>query len=190
MSDKPSYLGLLNAIAVGEQGGETLLDAWAAATPNPAVRATMEAVALREGEHAKSFAKRINELGYSVIPKEDPGLAARCEIAGSTTLTDCEKFERLGYKRVQETTDTDVFSKFFDDVTMDVRTGELMGRYISEERDSVRMLRACYNAVASEDTSSADTSALEARLDRIESALAELAAATVGTSDGKVKAKR
>jgi rubrerythrin len=178
MSDKPSYLGLLNAIAVGEQGGETLLKAWAAATPNPAVRATMEAVALREGEHAKSFAKRINELGYSVVPKEDPDLAGRCDIAGSTTLTDCEKFERLGYKRAEENKDKDIFAKFFDDVTMDIRTGELMGRYVSEERDSVRMLRACYNAVSSATMGSADTTSLEARLDRIEAALAQLAAAS------------
>jgi rubrerythrin len=190
MSDKPSYLGLLNAIAVGEQGGETLLNAWAAATPNPAVRATMEAVALREGEHAKSFAKRINELGYSVVPKEDPGLAGRCAIAGSTALTDCEKFEQLGYKRVEE--DKDIFSNFFDDVTIDIRTGELMGRYVSEERDSVRMLRACYNAVSAVDTMAvADTAALEARLDRIEAALTELASASVAsTSNGKVKARK
>ena len=188
MSEKPSYLGLLNAIAVGELGGEVLFTEWAAATPNDDVRAVLETVALREGEHAKSFAKRINELGYSVIPKEDADLPARCAIAGSDALTDCEKFERLGFNR--PASNTDIFAKFFDDVTMDVRTGELMGRYISEERDSVRMLRACFNAVAADDAGAADTSALEARLDRIELALAELAAATVGTSDGKVKAKR
>jgi rubrerythrin len=192
MSDKPSYLSLLNAIAVGELGGEVLFNEWAAATPNDDVRAVLQTVALREGEHAKSFAKRINELGYSVIPKEDPDLAGRCAIAGSTTLTDCEKFERLGYKRVEENNDEDTFSNFFDDLTMDIRTGEFMGRYVSEERDSVRMLRDCYNAVSAADTmGAAATTALEARLDRIEAALAELAAASRGsTSDGKIKAKK
>ncbi len=29
-------------------------------------------------------------------------------------------------------------------MTMDVQTGALMGRYISEERDTGRQLRACY----------------------------------------------
>ena len=81
MSDKPSYLGLLNAIAVGEAGGEALFEAWAAATPNDDVRAVLTTVALREGEHARQFTKRINELGYSVIPKDDPGLPDRVAMA-------------------------------------------------------------------------------------------------------------
>jgi rubrerythrin len=187
MSDKPSYLGLLNAIAVGELGGERIFNEWAAATPNDNVRAVLETVALREGEHAKSFAKRINELGFSVIPKEDPGLAERCELAGSKSLNDCEKFERLGFNRAP--TDTDIFAKFFDDITMDIQTGELMGRYVSEERDTGRMLRACYAAISA--SNGAPTTAIEERLERIERALAELTAASVkSTGNGKAKVKK
>jgi hypothetical protein len=187
MSDKPSYLSLLNAIAVGELGGELLFNEWAAATPNDNVRAVLETVALREGEHAKSFAKRINELGFSVIPKEDPGLADRCGIVGSKTLNDCEKFERLGFNRASKEP-TDIFAKFFDDVTMDIQTGELMGRYVSEERDTGRMLRSCYEAISAGNGQA--TSAIEERLERIECALTELAAATANGSNGKVKSKK
>src|SRR5882757_6594241 len=141
MSDKPSYLGLLNSIAVGEADGEELLCAWAAATPRADVRATLEAVMVREGEHAKSFAKRINELGYSVREKVAPDHAGRMEIARSTTLSDCEKFEQLNTGAKPQGT-TDIFARFFDDDTIDIGTGQLMGRYISEERDSNRMLQA------------------------------------------------
>lgn len=189
MSDKPSYLGLLNAIAVGELGGELLFNEWAAATPDDNVRAVLQTVALREGEHAKSFAKRINELGFSVIAKEDPGLADRCSIVGTRGMSDCEKFERLGFNKAPK--DTDIFAKFFDDISMDIQTGELMGRYVSEERDTGRMLLSCYSAVSAANTAS--TTAIEERLERIECALAELAAAASSSStnglNGKAKAK-
>ena len=49
----------------------------------------------------------------------------------------------------------DPFGKMFDDTTIDIQTGELLGRYIAEERDSGRILRACYEELklraASED---------------------------------------
>ena len=53
MSSKPTYLGLLNAVAVAELGGESLFKAWAAVTPNEEVRALLQTVALREAEHAR-----------------------------------------------------------------------------------------------------------------------------------------
>ncbi len=174
MSDKPSYLGLLNSIAVGEAGGEQLFCAWAAVTPSPDVKAVLEAVMLREGEHAKSFAKRINELGYSVLPKEDPNLAARVAIASSPTLSDCEKFDKLNVGATPKD-GTDVFAKFMDDITIDVQTGQLMGRYIAEERDSNRMLQGCRAVVAAQ-MNGGGTAELEGRLARIEDALGKLLA--------------
>jgi len=177
MSDKPSYLGLLNSIAVGEAGGEELFCAWASVTPSPDVKAVLEAVMLREGEHAKSFAKRINELGYSVLPREDPNQKSRVAIAASTTLSDCEKFSQLAVG-VAPKNGTDVFAKFMDDLTIDVQTGQLMGRYIAEERDSNRMLQSCRAIVEAEMNGSSNngTAELEARLGRIEQALEQLLA--------------
>jgi hypothetical protein len=174
MSDKPSYLGLLNSIAVGEADGEELFCAWAAATPRADVRATLEAVMLREGEHAKSFAKRINELGFAVRETEAPNHAARMEIARSTTISDCEKFEKLNIGVKPQ--GTDVFARFMDDITIDIGTGQLMGRYIAEERDSNRMLQACRAVVSADMNGAGDTSELDARLARIENALSQLLA--------------
>jgi hypothetical protein len=183
MTEKPSYLGLLNAIAVGERGGEELFEAWACATSDEDVRCVLRTVALREGEHARSFAKRIDELGYSVLDRPDPELPGRVEIARSTTLTDREKFERLGFHR-DPGPGPDAFARFFEDTTMDIETGTLMGRYVSEERDTGRRLRACYTALVARDadlsTSATIVSDLSARLDRIECALAELVEATSG----------
>jgi hypothetical protein len=191
MTEKPSYLGLLNAIAVGERGGEQLFEAWACATTNDDVRCVARTVALREGEHARSFAKRIDELGFGVIDRDDPDLPARIEIAASTKLTDREKFEKLGFNR-EPRPGPDVFAKFFEDTTMDIETGTLMGRYVSEERDTGRRLRACYSAlVACDDAAmgSASTTVdeLSARLERIECALAELVEVT---SNGKKPSKK
>lgn len=180
MSEKPSYLGLLNAIAVGELGGETLFQAWAATTTSHDVRCVLQTVALREGEHARAFAKRIDELGYSVRDRPDPDLAGRVQIARSTTMSDCEKFERLGFAK-DPGTGPDIFARFFDDISMDIQTGELMGRYVSEERDTGRRLRACHAALraaqpaSTGSTNDAAAAALMERLDRIECTLTELA---------------
>ena len=66
MPDKPSYLGLLNAIAVAETRACEYLTAWIAVTPSPEVAAVLRRVAAREGEHGMTFAKRIDELGFQV----------------------------------------------------------------------------------------------------------------------------
>ena len=39
MSTKPTYIGLLNAIANGERGGHALFSAWSAATRNSRLKA-------------------------------------------------------------------------------------------------------------------------------------------------------
>jgi hypothetical protein len=46
--------------------------------------------------------------------------------------------------------------------------GGLLGRYIAEERDSGRMLRACDAELCAESDGTASNDALEARLTRIE----------------------
>jgi hypothetical protein len=143
MSDKPTYLGLLNAIAVGEARAHAYLSAWAKVTADPDVRGVLCTVAAREGEHGMSFAKRINELGYSVREKDDPGFAKRMRIAGSER-TDLEKMEKLGLNRLDTGEAPDVFDDVFKNHSIDIGTGEMLGRYIAEERDSARLLRCCY----------------------------------------------
>ncbi|MGH8977812.1 MAG: hypothetical protein ACRDV7_07030 [Acidimicrobiia bacterium] len=143
MSDKPSYLGLLNAIAVAESRAHEYLDAWISVTPNAEVCAVLRTVAAREGEHGMSFAKRVNELGYDVRVKEDPRHARALEIAASDR-SDLEKMEALGFAGIDRGDQPDVFDDFFKDHSIDIHTGELLGRYIAEERDTGRLLRSCY----------------------------------------------
>jgi rubrerythrin len=150
MSDKPSYLGLLNAIAVAESTAHEYLQAWIAVTPSAEVCAVLRTVAAREGEHGMVFAKRIDELGFQVRQKDDPGRAKRFEIAGSD-CSDLEKMKALGLNRLDSGDKPDIFDDFFRDHSIDIRTGELLGRYIAEERDSARLLRACYEQLKKSD---------------------------------------
>lgn len=200
MSDKPSYLGLLNALSLAESAAHEYLECWIAATPRDDVRGILQAVSVREGEHGKTFAKRINELGYTLKVSDDPEVAKRAaksmEIAARTDLSDLEKFERFGLGRLDssDSDEPDVFARFFNDKTIDIRTGELLGRYICEERDSGRLLRGCYEQLKAEANGTAMTSAtddrlcaLEAKLDQVCAAVEHLADAIAPAANGKAK---
>ncbi|MEE2783348.1 MAG: hypothetical protein VYE04_08305, partial [Pseudomonadota bacterium] len=63
MAKKPSYIGLLNAVANGERGGYELFKAWSASTQDEQLKPTLDMVAIREMEHSWAFEKRLNELG-------------------------------------------------------------------------------------------------------------------------------
>jgi hypothetical protein len=142
MSDKPSYLGLLNAIAVNEARAHQYLQVWIDKTSDPEVKAVLQTVAWREGEHGMSFAKRVNELGYGLRDRDDLNLADRLEVAGSDR-PDLEKMEYFGQDRLDEV--LGAFDTIFSDHSIDIQTGELLGRYVAEEFDTARLLRCCYD---------------------------------------------
>lgn len=180
---RPSYLGLLNAISVAEAHAECYLDAWAGATERGDVRRVISTVALREGEHAKAFAKRICELGFDVKQRVDPDLERKMEIASSRHLSDREKFEKLGLAGPVDTSEPDIFAGMMADPNIDITTGGLLGRYIAEERDSGRLFRACYEQLCGEEMATATTDAEKAaakkrskseRLTDVEARLARL----------------
>ena len=177
MATKPSYIGLLNAIAVAECQAEGYFKAWAAVTPSDEVRQVLTTVGLREGEHGKAFEKRLCELGFGVQPRDDAKAAERVAIAGRTDLSDKEKFERLGLVQGDGGEGPDVFTSMFADQTIDIQTGALLGRYIAEERDSGRMLRACYaqlSGAPASNGSAANGADLAGQLGRIEQLLERL----------------
>ena len=147
MSEKPTYLGLLNAVALAEGSAHCYLTEWAGVTKDEDVRKVLLTVAAREGEHAASFTKRINELGYELRQKPDEGLDKKLEIVRSD-CSDLEKLEALGLQRLDTGDGPDLFDDFFKDHSIDIRTGELLGRYIAEERDTGRLLRGCYGVFA------------------------------------------
>jgi hypothetical protein len=147
MSDKPSYVGLLNALALGERRAAEYLRVWIGVTENDEVRATLHTIMLREAEHGIMFEKRLDELGFGLIDKPDPFQERAMEIASSTTMTDREKLEALKLHRGPTTGTPDVFDRFFENKDLDPQTGGLLGRYIAEERDTGRRFAACYNAL-------------------------------------------
>lgn len=172
MADKPSYLGLLNAIAVGEGRAYTLLDAWAKATPNTAVAAVLNLVAIREREHAAAFTKRLCELGFGIKEAPRGDFDAKLVFAKSDAA-DRDKFESvLGYAKSERTDDP--LAAVFSDQTIDVQTGELLGRYIAEERDSERRLRACYASLGKDTAADQALAEICARLERLTASIEEL----------------
>lgn len=192
MSNKPSYLGLLNAIAVGESRGYQLLSTWAGCTRDAELAKVLNVIALREQEHAAAFEKRICELGYSVRRKDDPAFDARLEAAGSA-ISDRKKFKKvLGFskknaskKNADATNQPDQFANFFNDPNIDIQTGALLGRFIAEERDSGRHLRGAYESLNGRAASAPEGEGREldqicARLDALTATIEELKAARSG----------
>ena len=198
MSDKPSYLKLLNAVSNAESAAHEYLEAWIAVTPSDDVRGVLQAVSVREGEHGKAFAKRINELGFNVRAKDDPDRESRMAYAASG-VSDLDKMEKFGLGKLDTGDKPDVFDGFFRDHSIDIRTGELLGRYIAEERDSGRLLRSCYEQLqaGAGGTGGASTdrlAALEAKLDEVCAAVGQLTAlvapAAPARTNGQAKAGR
>jgi rubrerythrin len=138
MSSKPTYLGLLNAIANGEARAGGYFGAWLKLAKNREVRRVVEIVANREAEHGLAFEKRIIELGYSVLDRPDPKADEKMAVLSDPAKGDLEKLLFLGYGEDRP----DPFGTFFDDHSIDPQTGALMGRYLAEERDTIRRLRA------------------------------------------------
>ena len=145
---EPSYIPLLNSIAVNEAKGEILLNTWADATQDPALEQALRFVALREGEHHWAFAKRMSELGHSVceetafqVFKDFDELVAHV----GSDASDAEKIARRD--NGGESDGPDIFSSFFNDTSIDPQTGGLLGRYIAEERDSGRLLKTEYDRI-------------------------------------------
>jgi len=183
---KPSYLGLLNAIALGEGRAHQYLSCWAAKTPDPDVQKIIATVAIREGEHSHAFTKRLCELGYTVQDRPDPSFERNMEIANAD-CSDLEKFEAFGYRANEMPRDP--FKGIFDDETIDPQTGALLGRYVAEERDSGRMLRACADILRQRAGGARRGSAGTSELRDLHSRLDEICAA-IGKLQTEVTALR
>jgi rubrerythrin len=166
----------LNAIACAETRAGEYLSAWAEVTPDPDVRAVLCKVALREYEHGAAFAKRINELGYEVRETDDPSFEKNMEAVRSDR-SDLEKLEAVGLLRFCDDDEPDIFDGFFRDHSIDIQTGELLGRYIAEERDTLRLVQGCKAHLESKGSAGASSDRLasvEDKLDAVCRAVDEL----------------
>jgi len=172
-TEKPTYLGLLNAIAVGESRGRELLDAWAQKTSLADLKQLLTLVSIRAQEHAASFTKRLCELGYAVHPSPAGDFDARLAMMRSNS-SDRVKFDCL-FDFAKPVLGSDALSTIFHDKSIDIDTGALLGRFIAEERDSEQRLRACYEQLR--DTPADDTlNEICARLERLTRSIEELKA--------------
>jgi len=174
-SNKPSYLGTLNAIVNGERRGFEFLDAWASKTKNADLAGMLKTVALREAEHAASFEKRMCELGFSLIEKEDPKFEKTMEIV-SSSLGDVDKFEKLGVGQPEQEGE-DKLLQLLADNSIDPQTAALLGRFIAEERDSGRILREAYECakgVSSSPDETATLAGVQEQLTRLTEIVCEL----------------
>ena len=190
MPEKPTYLGLLNGIALAETSAGHYLTAWADRTESPEVRGVLLTVAAREREHGAAFAKRISELGYELQDKDDPRFEKVMKIAQSSS-SDVEKFEKLGLCDVEQGV-LGFFDDVFKDHSIDIRTGELLGRYVAEEHDSARLLRSCYQQLKGESRNAetnSELSALNAKVDALCAAVEELQSVVRGKAMTAVSGK-
>jgi rubrerythrin len=173
MSNTPSYVKVLNAIVVGERRGQALFDAWANATRDAELKHTLATVAIREGEHAAVFTKRLCELGYEVREKPAGDFAERLARLRSNA-SDVEKFEAVfGYGRERP---DERLGAVFDDRTIDPATGALLGRFIAEERDTRRRLEAAYAKLKHAPTDDPGLAQITQRLERLTQTIEELKA--------------
>ena len=194
MSDKPTYLGLLNAIVNGERRGHAFLSAWSEMSPDPDISLMLKTVALREAEHAATFEKRMCELGYTLREKEDDNHEKTMNLICSD-VSDLEKFQKLGYDKTPNENGEDQLLQLLSDKSIDPQTGALLGRFIAEERDSGRILRAAYQC-AKEKSASVQSTAGEdrvtlgqicAQLEKLTEAVSELQAGNKKTRVRAVK---
>ncbi|HLZ83420.1 MAG TPA: hypothetical protein VKQ54_07610 [Caulobacteraceae bacterium] len=142
-AEKPAYLGLLNAISLGESHAGKYLEAWANVTPDEDLACALRFVAARETSHGDVFCRRIAELGYALEPKRDPEGAARLAKFADPAISDLEK---IGPEREPQ--------DFFGEIKKKMAAGEydpmtcnLLEWYIAEEEDSGRRLRDVYACV-------------------------------------------
>lgn len=147
VAQKPSYLGLLNAISLAESAAGVYLEAWADVTPNPDLACTLRLVAARERSHGDVFCRRIAELGFSLRRRTDPRDAAQLARLADPAICDLDK---IGDR---DEGDADPFMDIrrrLAEGEFDPMTQNLLTWYIAEEKDSGRRLREAYDGVRRE----------------------------------------
>ncbi len=143
-AEKPSYLGLLNAISLAESNAGVYLRAWADATCDEDLACTLRFVAAREISHGEVFLRRLNELGFDLRHKPDPGAETRLAKVANPRIDDVDKLPPEREER------GDPFAEIkaqLADGRYDAMTANLLTWYIAEEYDSGARLREAYDCV-------------------------------------------
>ena len=144
---RPTFLKVLNGLAGAEWSAHHEFGAWAKVTRDEALRPLLLLVAAREGEHALSFEKRIIDLGFTLLPRPKSDHDECMRVLSDPSVSDLDKLEFFGYGDGGQYGESDTFATLFEDRSMDIETSTLMGRYVGEERDTSRRLRAAYKVL-------------------------------------------
>jgi hypothetical protein len=142
---KPRYLGLLNAISLAESRAGNYLRAWADATSDEELAATLRLVAARETSHGELFCRRLCELGYGLRQKPDLEAAERLAKYANPKISDLDKIGRAR-SEIEKDPFGEIEQKLKEGF-YDAMTANLLSWYICEERDSTKRLRAAYARV-------------------------------------------
>jgi hypothetical protein len=100
-------------------------------------------------EHGWAFEKRLNELGYQLQPTDNKAVKKLNRLMRSKA-SDADKFAAfgIGAKPAGKASDEpDRLLGLLADKSIDPGTGELIGRFICEERDSGQLLNKAYRAM-------------------------------------------
>ena len=141
-TNKPPYLGLLNAISLAETNAGVYLRAWADATQDEELACTLRLVAARETSHGQLFCRMLGELGYELRQKPDPEGAERIAKYANPKISDLEKIVVAQRAAAKHDIESKIAEGFYDPVT-----ANMLAWYICEERDSGRRLREAYDCV-------------------------------------------
>ncbi len=144
LTDKPKYLGLLNAISLAETEAGLYLEAWANATCDEDLACVLRLVAARETSHGEVFCRRIAELGFELRQKPDPKAAARLARYANPKISDLDKLP--AHREDPDTLFPDI-KQGIADGAYDPMSCNLLQWYINEERDSARRLTEAYGQV-------------------------------------------
>lgn len=139
---RPAYLGFLNYFALAEGKGEQAFSGWARKTSDKQLKATLDLVAGREGEHHRSLKARVEALGFALRPREMPDLDKMVEVF-SSNRSDKEKIDWYYTEYVKPPAKPSTEPSLADrlkDTTLDKETRKLLERIIPEEPDSGRKL--------------------------------------------------
>ena len=101
----------------------------------------------RHRDQRAAFTKRLCELGFDVRTTPAKKFKKQLKLARSN-LSDKKKFKQILRITRSSPNTPDPFGSMFEDTTIDPLTGALLGRYIAEERDSGRRLRAAYDLLS------------------------------------------
>jgi hypothetical protein len=141
---KPSYLGLLNAISLAESAAGVYLEAWADVTPNEDLACCLRLVAARERSHGDVFCRRISELGFELRKKPDLRGAEQLAKLANPNISDLDKIPSRSEEGADPFAD---IRRRISEGEFDPMTVNLLNWYIAEEKDSGRRLREAYECV-------------------------------------------